>query len=140
VKRYLGFGLAALMLIAVATPAATAAEEDSVLITSTPNARVNTSTKGPFYDYSEGELRMRKFARGVANVFLCVAEIPNQMFKEAYRTSPVTGVVVGAGKGVVAAGKRLAIGLWETVTFFNPGTNHYQPLIEPEVVLQEYLH
>jgi hypothetical protein len=30
-----------------------------------------------------------------------VAEIPNQMFQEAYRTSPITGSVVGAWNGLV---------------------------------------
>jgi putative exosortase-associated protein (TIGR04073 family) len=111
-----------------------------VLITTTAYSVTPSSTKGPFYDVSENELRARKFCRGAGNVVLSVAEIPNQMFQEAYRTSPITGAVVGAGKGAWKGAKRLMIGSWEMVTFFHPGENHYQPYIEPEVVFQEYLH
>jgi len=107
---------------------------------SIPNSLTPSTTKGPYYNLSENELRMRKLCRGAANILLCVAEVPNQMFQEAYRTSPVTGIVVGAGKGVVKGAKRLAIGVWEVFTFYHSGRNHYQPYIEPEVVFQEYLH
>lgn len=99
-----------------------------------------STTKGPFYSQSEAELRSRKLCRGLANVFLCVAEIPNQMFRQAYETSPVTGSVVGAWEGVKKGGKRLAVGTWEVLTFFHPTKNHYQPIVEPEVVFMEYLH
>jgi len=98
-----------------------------------------SSTKGPFYDQSLHELKARKLARGVANVTLCVAEIPNQMFQEAYKTSPVSGAVVGIWLGVKKGSARLAIGLWEIATFYHPGKNNYQPYIEPEVVFEEYL-
>lgn len=99
-----------------------------------------STSKGPYYYENEYELRARKLARGVANVTLCVAEVPNQMFLEAYRSSPVTGAVVGAFKGVVKGSKRFAIGLWEIATFYHPTKNHYRPYIEPEVVFQEYMH
>jgi len=97
-----------------------------------------STTKGPLYEQSTAELRARKLARGAANIFLCVAEIPNQMFREAYATTPVTGAIVGAGKGVLKGGKRFLIGLWEVATFYNPGANHYQPIVQPEVVFGEY--
>ncbi len=99
-----------------------------------------STTRGPYYYYSENELRTRKFFRGAGNVVLCVAEVPNQMFLEAYRTSPVTGIVVGAGKGVVRGGKRFMIGWLEMFTFYHPGKNHYQPIIQPEVVFMDYIH
>lgn len=97
-------------------------------------------TKGPFYNYSESELRARKLARGFANVVLCPAEIPNQAFQEAYKTSPVSGAVVGAGKGILKGAKRLVIGVWEMATFYMPTKNKYQPYVEPEVVFMEYTH
>jgi len=100
----------------------------------------NSTTKGPYYDRSLHELKARKLARGVANVTLCVAEIPNQMFQEAYKTSPVSGGVVGIWYGVKKGSARFAIGLWEIATFYHPGRNNYQPYIEPEVVFGEYLH
>ncbi len=99
-----------------------------------------STTKGPYYNHSENELRARKLARGVANVFLCVGEIPNQAFREAYQTSPITGAVVGACKGVCKGAKRLAVGAWEIATFYMPTKNNYQPYIEPEVVFMEELH
>jgi putative exosortase-associated protein (TIGR04073 family) len=117
-----------------------AADDQQVLNAGNDASLTPSSTKGPFYNQSEGELRMRKLARGVANVTLCAAEIPNQMFQQAHRTSPVTGMVVGAWKGLVKGGKRLVIGMWEVATFYHPANNHYQPYIEPEVVFQEYLH
>lgn len=122
---------------------ATAASDpsrESVLIATTPYSLAPSTTKGPYYYQSENELRARKLSRGLGNVFLCVGEVPNQMFREAYATSPVTGVVVGAFKGVWQGAKRFAIGTWETFTFYHPGKNNYQPYIEPEVVFGEYLH
>jgi putative exosortase-associated protein (TIGR04073 family) len=123
--------LIALGLI-LAGPAARAGETRDELSPST--------TKGPYYDHSENELRTRKFFRGLANVGLCVAEIPNQAFREAHKTSPVTGVVVGTAKGVWKGAKRLVIGVWEMATFYAPMKNKYQPYIEPEVVFMEDLH
>jgi len=99
-----------------------------------------SSTQGPFYAASENELRSRKLMRGLANIFLSPAEIPNQAFQEAYRTSPVTGAAVGAVKGIGKGLKRAAIGVWEVATFYAPMANNYQPYIEPEVVFMEYIH
>lgn len=100
----------------------------------------HSTSKGPFYYESTYELRARKLTRGIANVVLCVAEIPNQMFQEAYRSSPISGGIYGIWKGVVKGSKRLVIGTWEIVTFYYPAKNHYQPFIEPEVVFMEYIH
>jgi hypothetical protein len=36
--------------------------------------------------------------------------------------------------------KRLAIGTWEIATFYMPGSNHYQPYIEPEIVFEDSNH
>lgn len=136
-KRVLG--LVVMVWLACAS-GAFAQSEDPVPYGGKPATVNASSTKGPFYYQSTGELRMRKLARGFANVGLCVAEIPNQMFQEAYRKSPVTGIFTGAGKGLVKGGKRLMIGVWEVFTFYIPGKTNYQPYIEPEVVFQEYLH
>jgi putative exosortase-associated protein (TIGR04073 family) len=108
-----------------------------------PNRIEPSTTKGPYYYASENELRARKLARGVANVGLAVFELPNQMFQEAHRTSPISGAVVGLGKGVVKGAKRFAVGIWEIATFYHKGKGkygNYKPIIKPEVVFQEYLH
>ena len=116
------------------------ADEELVLNSTQPSSLTPSTTKGPYYLHSENELRMRKFVRGVANIGLSVGEIPNQMFQEAYKTSPVTGIAVGAVKGVIKGAKRVVVGVWEIATFYHPTNNHYQPYIEPEVVFMEYLH
>lgn len=99
-----------------------------------------SSTKGPMYYHNEYELRVRKLTRGVLNVVLSPAEIPNQMFREAYQSSPGSGMFIGFFKGIGKGAKRVAIGTWEMATFYFPGNNHYQPFVEPEVVFMEYVH
>ena len=125
--------LAVIALVTWGTDRAAAAESSS------STSRVST-TKGPYYAFSENELRTRKLMRGVVNMGLSIAEIPNQAFQEAYKTSPVSGAIVGAGKGVWKGLKRLVIGAWEIATFYAPMKNNYEPYIEPEVVFMEYLH
>lgn len=128
--------LFALLLLVAASSAPVAAQSSKKL---NSDERTPSTTKGPYYEHSENEMRARKLARGVANVGLCVAEIPNQAFQEAYKTSPITGTVVGAVKGAWKGVKRFAIGLWEIGTFYAP-VNNYEPYIEPEVVFMEYNH
>jgi putative exosortase-associated protein (TIGR04073 family) len=128
------------LLMSVGVGQAQAAGDDSRMMASDPMSLMPSSTKGPFYGQSEGEKKMRKLVRGFANVTLCLAEIPNQAFQEAYRTSPVTGTIVGAAKGVVKGGKRFLVGLWEMATFYHPTGTNYEPVIEPEVVFQEFQH
>lgn len=128
-----------LTLACLAASLTTAPLGAAELVTASPNSVEGSTTKGPYYEHSENELRARKLARGFANVTLAVAEIPNQAFQEAYRTSPVSGAIIGAGKGVVMGVKRFAIGLWEMATFYAP-INNYKPYIEPEVVFMEHEH
>jgi putative exosortase-associated protein (TIGR04073 family) len=99
-----------------------------------------STTKGPYYSQNLYELKARKFMRGVANVTLCPAEIPNQMFREAYKSSPGSGAFVGIFKGIWKGTQRFAIGTWEIVTFYYPGNNNYQPFIQPEVVFMDESH
>ena len=150
-KRLMGLFMMALLACVIAHAAhaqeasnqggnQSAVSADQTLGASGETMAQPSTTKGPLYAQSTAELRARKLARGAANVFLCVAEVPNQMFREAYATSPVTGCIVGAAKGAVKGGERFLIGLWEIATFYNPGANHYQPVVQPEVVFGEYVH
>ena len=102
------------------------------------SAREASRTQGPYYAGSEGELRVRKLMRGLANVTLGVFEIPNHAFMEAYRTTPISGAIRGSVKGLVKGAKRMLIGVWEVATFYAPMKNNYEPYIEPEVVLMEH--
>lgn len=128
-----------LLVCALVSGTVARAQDEVVGIQSRETIQPST-TKGPYYSQSDAELRMRKLARGFANMVLCPAEVPNQMFQEAYKTSPVTGVIVGLFKGVAKGASRLAVGAWEIATFYFPGNNNFQPIIDPEVVFQEYLH
>lgn len=132
--------LCALWVIAPMAMAQGDVSGDDAIVYRSGSAQPRTDTIGPYYYLSENELRTRKLARGVANVGLCVAEIPNQMFQEAHKTSSVTGSVVGFFKGIGKGTKRLAIGAWEIATFYHPTGNHYQPYVQPEVVFMEYQH
>lgn len=136
--------MAVIALAAVATTFASTAHaqdyEDMEMAVESPYSLTPSETKGPFYEHSAAEMRTRKLCRGLANIFLCVGEVPNQMFQEVYRTSPVTGSVVGFFKGLGKGAQRLVVGTWETLTFYHPAPDNYQPIVEPEVVFQEYLH
>jgi len=136
VKRLLTMA-AVLILVLWAGPLGA---EVLVLNSTQPSSLTPSITKGPFYYQSASELRMRKLVRGFANVGLSVAEIPNQIFQEAYKTSPVTGFFTGTVKGIIKGAKRIVVGAWEVLTFYHPMNNHYQPIVEPEVVFMEYLH
>jgi putative exosortase-associated protein (TIGR04073 family) len=139
VRRIVALSLLALALNFSAGLAMAAGEAD-LLIATDEMSVVPSSTKGPYYGQSEGEKRFRKLIRGFANVTLCIAEVPNQAFQQAYRTSPVTGFVIGAWKGFIKGGKRFLVGWWEMFTFYHPTGNQYEPIIQPEVIFQEYRH
>lgn len=134
-KRSMMLALMALMLV-LAAGSASAQNEPLIL---DQEVYVPTPGRGPFYGITENDLRARKLARGVANVVFCIAEIPNQMMQEAHRTTVVTGSLVGAFKGTGRAVQRFAIGLWEVATFFHPGSTNYEPFIEPEIVMMEWV-
>ena len=105
-----------------------------------PHSITPSTTKGPYYHQSVSERRGRKMSRGLANVLFSIAEVPNQMFREAYATSPVCGATVGVFKGVERGAQRLVVGFIEIVTFFHPLGKNYEPIIEPEVVLMDANH
>ena len=75
----------------------------------------------------------RKFERGLTNLLLGPFEI-------AYRVrQPDSGQfmppwVIGIGKGIGYAVRRMAVGAYEIVTFPIPYPNDYLPIIEPEFV------
>ena len=91
-----------------------------------------------------------KLGRGLANTFLGILEIPNQMVN-TYRENTgksiptrddaaVKMLFVGSVRGVREAGKRTAHGVWDTVTFLSPGPGkrNYAPRMRPEFITEEY--
>lgn len=84
--------------------------------------------------YAQDYNALRKFGRGVSNVFLGLTEIPRQMGITREESGSVAGVFYGAPKGIFFTAGRLLTGLYEVVTFLVPP---YKPVIEPEFVLTE---
>jgi putative exosortase-associated protein (TIGR04073 family) len=85
-----------------------------------------------------------KLGRGVANTFLGVFEIPNQVFN-TYRentgksiptreVATMKAITVGPVRGVREAFRRTGHGIWDTVTFLSPGPggNDFKSRIQPE--------
>ena len=93
-----------------------------------------------------------KLGRGLANTFLGVLEIPNQMVNTfrantgkqvmTKNSATVKMLFVGPVKGVREGTRRTAHGLWDTVTFLSPGPgkNEYRSRIRPEYITEEYNH
>lgn len=74
-----------------------------------------------------------KFARGVANTFTCVAEIPKQTIITS-RDMGSTGYIIGPLKGIGMTLYRGVIGLTEAVFFAVPQPGYYDPMITPPYV------
>lgn len=91
-----------------------------------------------------------KLGRGLANTFLGVFEVPNQMVntyrKETGRyvtsknNATVRAISVGTVKGFKEAFRRTGVGIWDTVTFMSPGCDEerYSPRIKPDIITEHY--
>ncbi len=79
----------------------------------------------------------RKLGRGIANVGLGWMDLFKGMQSVGEEKGFWAGVTWGPLYGAVNAVKRTAVGVAETVTFPAPGPNHYQPILEPEFVLDD---
>jgi len=101
-------------------------------------------------DRVEAQTPTEKLGRGLANSFLGVLEIPNQMVN-TYRentgrqiptrdNATVKMVFLGPVKGVREGIRRTAHGLWDTVTFLSPGPGkkNYRSRIKPESITEVY--
>jgi putative exosortase-associated protein (TIGR04073 family) len=99
---------------------------------------------------AQAQTPTEKLGRGLANTFLGVLEVPNQMintFREntgkqvvIKNDATVKAVFVGPVRGVREAVKRTSHGIWDTVTFMSPGPggNNYQTRIRPEFITETY--
>ena len=74
-----------------------------------------------------------KFARGVANTFTFVAELPKQTILSV-RDMGGVGYVYGPLKGIGMTVYRGIIGITETVFFGVPQPGYYDPMITPAYV------
>lgn len=93
--------------------------------------------RGPFYPESTGAMKSRKFARGFVNTLFFWAEVPKEVNRDWQNVDPLTGVVTGTGKGMYKGAQRFGAGIYEMVTFRKDQPANYQPLVYPEVVLED---
>lgn len=101
-------------------------------------------------DSASAQTPTEKLGRGLANTFLGILEVPNQMVN-TYRENTGKQIVtksdatvkmlfVGPVRGFREAGKRTAHGIWDTVTFLSPGPENqaYKSRIRPEFIKETY--
>jgi putative exosortase-associated protein (TIGR04073 family) len=101
-------------------------------------------------DRAQGQSATEKLGRGLANTFLGVFEVPNQI-ANTYRENTgqyipnreratIKAISVGTVRGVREGVKRTAHGIWDTVTFLSPGPggNNFKSRIQPEYITETY--
>ena len=84
-----------------------------------------------------GQLAGRKLGRGAANTALGWLELPNGISdvgeQHGIGAAATWGVIHGAGRAV----QRTAVGIFEVLTFPFGVPQDFEPMIEPEFVLQD---
>jgi len=101
-------------------------------------------------DSAQGQTATEKLGRGLANTFLGVFEIPNQI-ANTYRENTgkyipnrdratIKAMSVGTVRGFREGFRRTAHGVWDTVTFLSPGPggNNFKSRIQPEYITETY--
>jgi putative exosortase-associated protein (TIGR04073 family) len=94
---------------------------------------------GPLYEQSRAARMTRKLGRGLLNVAFFWCEIPHHINQEARNVDFFTWVITGTGKGLVAGGRRLALGLFDVFTFPVEIPQDYADLQETEFVFESDL-
>ena len=79
----------------------------------------------------------RKLGRGLANVAFGWMEIFKGISEVNAKENWVAALTWGPVYGGANALSRTATGLYETATFPFPGPEHYEPIIQPEFVLDK---
>jgi putative exosortase-associated protein (TIGR04073 family) len=85
-----------------------------------------------------GQNALRKFGRGLANVFFGIVEVPNQITKVTSEHGGGAGATYGVGKGIYRWFGREVIGVYEVVTFPAPLPKGYKPIMQPEFPADDY--
>ena len=93
--------------------------------------------RGPFYPQNTGAKKSRKFTRGLVNTMFFWAEVPKEVNRDWQNVDPMTGVFSGTGKGMYRGAQRFGAGVYEMVTFYKDQPANYQPLVYPELPLED---
>src|SRR5512147_2311296 len=86
---------------------------------------------------SHADTAGRKLGRGLANTLFGVAEIPIQVQATLEREGSGAAATWGVVKGLGHFFMREGVGIYEIVTFPIPYPRYYEPIIEPEFLLNE---
>lgn len=78
---------------------------------------VTAQAAGPLYRNTYPSKVTNKLGRGLGNVIFCWCEFPIEINREIQNTDPVTGTVVGFGRGLWFTVRRLGLGVVDIVTF-----------------------
>lgn len=93
--------------------------------------------RGPFYPQNTNAKKTRKFTRGFVNTMFFWAEVPKEVNRDWQNVDPLTGVITGTGKGMYRGAQRFGAGVYEMVTFRRDQPANYQPLVYPELPLED---
>jgi putative exosortase-associated protein (TIGR04073 family) len=79
----------------------------------------------------------RKLGRGLANTLFGIAEIPIQIQATMEKEGSGAGATVGVLRGFGRFFMREGVGIYEVLTFPIPFPKYYEPIMEPEFLLNE---
>jgi putative exosortase-associated protein (TIGR04073 family) len=79
----------------------------------------------------------RKLGRGLANTLFGIAEIPIQIQKTMDQEGSGAAATYGVVKGFGHFFMREGVGIFEVLTFPIPFPRYYEPILEPEFLLNE---
>ncbi|MFH1846240.1 MAG: exosortase system-associated protein, TIGR04073 family [Candidatus Omnitrophota bacterium] len=77
-----------------------------------------------------------KLGRGAANILTGVMEVPKNFMDYEERDGILAAMSVGVVVGIFKTIRRVCVGAYETVTFFYPIPEYYEPILtDPEYFL-----
>ena len=77
-----------------------------------------------------------KLKRGVVNILSGWVEIPKNIYDTTIEENIISGMTLGAIKGIGMTVVRTGCGVYETLTFAVPVPDNYQPILLPEYVIE----
>lgn len=80
----------------------------------------------------------KKLVRGIANVATGWVELPKAIVEKSVEEDPFTGVVLGTLEGSAKTIMRTGAGAYEAGTFFIPLPGNYEPVTQPETMLNDF--
>ena len=77
----------------------------------------------------------KKLGRGVANILTGWIELPKNIYDTSVEENAFSGITMGLARGVGMTVVRTGAGVYEAVTFPFPLPEGYEPIVEPEYLL-----